>query len=44
MDEPSIRVTKTRIYSLAIHPSKRSLIIAAGDLNGNVGKTTYTII
>jgi len=32
----SQKVCEKRIYSLAIHPSEASLIVAAGDLKGNI--------
>lgn len=38
MNEPPIRVMKNRIYSLAVHPSETSLLIASGDLKGNIGE------
>ncbi|XP_026811576.1 WD repeat-containing protein 76-like [Rhopalosiphum maidis] len=31
-----VKVCEKRIYSLAIHPSETSLIVAAGDMNGNL--------
>lgn len=36
MNTPSLKVCEKRIYSLAIHPSETSLIIAAGDMRGNL--------
>lgn len=36
MYTPSLKVCEKRIYSLAIHPSETSLIVAAGDLRGNI--------
>lgn len=38
MNEPGLKVIKSRIYALAIHPSETSLIIAAGDMKGNIGE------
>lgn len=43
MNEQTLKVTKRRIYSIAIHPSETSLIIATGDMKGNVGKTICII-
>lgn len=43
MNEPTIKVTESRIYSLAIHPSETSLLVAAGDMRGNIGKAKYII-
>lgn len=31
------KVVQKRIYSLVIHPSETSLVIAAGNTNGNIG-------
>ncbi|XP_025195814.1 WD repeat-containing protein 76-like [Melanaphis sacchari] len=36
MNTPSLKICEKRIYSLAIHPSETSLIVAAGDLKGNL--------
>lgn len=36
MNIPSLKVCEKRIYSLAIHPSETSLIIAAGDMRGHM--------
>lgn len=44
MNEPSFKVTNSRIYSLAIHPSESSLIIATGDKRGNVGEVMKKLI
>lgn len=43
MNTPSLKVCEKRIYSLAIHPSETSLIIAAGDMTGNLCKAKYII-
>lgn len=40
---PATKVTETRIYSLAIHPSEVALTIATGDMKGIIGETTFTI-
>lgn len=37
------KIAKNRIYSLAIHPSETSLIVAAGDMKGNIGETNFYI-
>lgn len=39
MNIPPIKVTKSSIQSLAIHPSETSLIVAAGDKKGKISKT-----
>lgn len=44
MNEPSFKVTESRIYSLAIHPSETSLIIATGDKKGNIGEIMIKLI
>lgn len=36
MYTPSLKVCEKRIYSLAVHPSETSLIVAAGDMRGNI--------
>jgi len=41
MYTPSLKVCKKRIYSLAIHPSETSLIVASGDLGGNICESKY---
>lgn len=33
------KVVKSRIYSLAWHPSSSKLLVAAGDRDGNIGNT-----
>jgi len=35
-EESSLKVASSRIYSLAVHPSETSLLIAAGSLKGNI--------
>lgn len=36
-EEGVAKVTKSRIYSMAWHPSNSKLLLAASDRNGNVG-------
>lgn len=43
MYTPSVKVCEKRIYSLAIHPSETSLIVAAGDMRGNLSESKYII-
>lgn len=43
MHESPLKVIESRIYSLAIHPSETSLIIAAGDMKGNICKINFIL-
>jgi len=38
-----VKVCEKRIYSIAIHPSETSLIVAVGDMNGNLCEAEYII-
>lgn len=44
MNVPPIKVSEFAIQSLAIHPSKTSLIVAAGDRRGNISEAKYIVI
>lgn len=41
--QPLHKVVQNRIYSIVIHPSETSLVIAAGDISGNIGNIYYII-
>ena len=38
------RVLKSRIYSMAWHPSACKLLLAAGDRDGSIGKSLQSLI
>jgi len=44
MNIPPIKVSEFAIQSLSVHPSETSLIIAAGDREGNISEAKYIII